>query len=146
MSAQWRRRGVPMFGDPWLVAALLRRENGRERQGRAFCAFCAGGPLSGKPGQRYCSDACRAAAWKARKARARREQYRPLRPTAARILDRLEREPATGTDLARIAKRYGARIHELRQRGHRIHCYVDRGPRQIEGLSVYWSGSWMEGA
>ena len=37
-----------------------------------------------------------------------------------RILDRLRRGPVTNSELASIAIRYSARIHELRRCGHTI--------------------------
>jgi hypothetical protein len=38
----------------------------------------------------------------------------------AKLLERLQRGPATSEELSRIAQRFGARIHELRKEGHMI--------------------------
>lgn len=82
---------------------------------------------------RFCSDACRAADWKARHDGAQRLiDWTPAarefgaaldkRETkAARILARLQEGPANSLELLRVGGiRYSARVHELRKRGHRI--------------------------
>lgn len=64
--------------------------------------------------QKYCSHACRQAAWTAEQA-----GKRPSK--AKRILERLREGPADTMELARVGGiRFSARILELRQDGHRI--------------------------
>lgn len=82
--------------------------------------------------QMYCSDACRANAWRRRKLTEVHEQARldftpassehahALRgreTKAQRILARLRQGPATTWDLQRITGRFSARLQELEERG-----------------------------
>lgn len=85
-------------------------------------------PRKGRHG-RFCSDACRAAHWKAEHGGAQQlldfaPADKPDRPTRCElILGRLlSGGPATGLDLLRAGGglRYSARIAELRARGHVI--------------------------
>jgi hypothetical protein len=106
----------------------------------------------------YCSDACRARAWRRHQEQARLPFDPPLRPLPVtntpspesrtrlqracwRILEELARHPATNTTLAAVGGlRYGARLRELREAEYVIHMWQDKGT----GLAVYWSRMWME--
>jgi hypothetical protein len=62
------------------------------------------------------------------------EQLPRLNRQHARILERLQAGPATNYELAAIALRYSARIHELRKHGHAIATGpVDRDT----GVAIY---------
>lgn len=82
----------------------------------------------------YCSDRCRCRAYD--RTHPRVPVSNPDKKTQAeKILARLRQGPATGLDLLKAGggTRYGARIHELRGLGHRIH-----GP--VEVFAV-WDGT-----
>ena len=57
-----------------------------------------------------------------------------LHRAALRVLGRLQRGPVTNLELVSVGGvRYGARIHELRQAGHKIRCDEDKA----SGWAVY---------
>jgi len=60
------------------------------------------------------------------------EERKRLGESAQKVLGRLLAGRATNVELARIALRYGARLKELRDRGHDI-----RIVRREAGLNVY---------
>jgi hypothetical protein len=102
----------------------LQRESGHS------CEWCRG-TLAGKQ-EHWCSDACRWRAWDAANPRQRAIDWTPAarehgaaldkrESKGQRILARLKEGPATTMELARVGGiRFGARILELRQAGHRI--------------------------
>jgi hypothetical protein len=64
--------------------------------------------------QKYCSHACRQAAWFEEKQGKRANNRK-------RVLERLQLGPADTLELVRVGgTRFTARIHELRDEGHRI--------------------------
>lgn len=54
--------------------------------------------------------------------------------TLDRVLDRLRQGPATNLELASITPRYGARVYDARQLGHRIHVHHLDGGRVLYTL------------
>jgi hypothetical protein len=80
----------------------------------AFCALdgCQRRARHARKHGRYCSDACRAVARKTQATKTR----------AMKILGRLQSGPCTGLELLAAGGgiRYGARVAELRKRGHNI--------------------------
>jgi len=97
---------------------------------RMLCEVCAA-PLSGHQ-ERFCGPAHRWLAWD--RAHPRRHpapvdpaKARRLRRSALRILGRLQTGPATNIELQSVGGlRYGARLHELRQAGHRVTTDEDK--------------------
>jgi hypothetical protein len=101
--------------------------------------------------QMYCSDACRAEAWRRRQRTGVHEQARlDFTPAAShlahalrgretkaqKILALLRRGPANSFDLLRVGgARYGARVFELRAAGHRITTeeHADFAVYRLEG-------------
>ena len=70
--------------------------------------------------QVYCSPDCRTRHWKA-------EQAPPKLTRAEKILERLRQGPATGLELLQAGggTRYGARLHDLREKGYQITTTLD---------------------
>ena len=77
-------------------------------------------PYKRARGQLYCSAECRTKHWKVDRGQAVRETSKLTR--AEKILLRLRQGPATGLELLQAGggTRYGARVHDLRERGYRI--------------------------
>src|SRR3990172_3003858 len=80
----------------------------------------------------HCSDKCYWAAWERKHPRRHPVPVDPvkarrLRRSALRILGQLQTGPATNLELQTVGGlRYGARLHELRQAGHRIRTDEDK--------------------
>lgn len=64
------------------------------------------------------------------------DERRGAKAASAEILEMLKTRPRSNTELARITKRYGARIHDLRQAGFNIKTHHDGRHKYIYELKI----------
>lgn len=99
--------------------------NGATEAFGKLCEAGCGRPVSESHGRRYCSDRCRLVGWAKRTASQAEIQFQEKPSKATRcqlVLGRLQEGRATGLDLLKAGggTRYGARLADLRRRGHCI--------------------------